>query len=78
MCPWPARWLGLGGEASTLLVRQMQPAVAELFAQDAVLLAQIVHDLGLLAVHEAGEQHEHEAQRKEGVSHDGAVPIDRV
>lgn len=61
--------LALGGEPATLVVGEPQPLAAKLFLQHAVLLAQVVDDLRLLAVDEAGEHGEEEVQRGQWVRH---------
>jgi len=51
-----AERLSLGCESAALVVVESQPPVTEVFAQDAILLDEVVDDLGLLAVDPAGEQ----------------------
>jgi len=51
----PAEWLALDCEAAALIVGQARPLLAELLLQYAVLFGQVVYDLRLLPVDEAGE-----------------------
>jgi hypothetical protein len=64
--------LRLGGEPGPLRIGESQPAFPQLFAQDAVLFAQELDDLGLFAVREAGEQNQQEAQWQQGIEHGSA------
>ncbi len=54
--------LGLHCQAATLLIAQPQALVAQLSAQDAVLLSQIVEDIPLLFVDPAGQADQHEPE----------------
>ena len=53
----------LHGEPSALFVGQAETALAELLAEDAVLLEEILDDVVLMAVDPAGEREEKEPQR---------------
>jgi hypothetical protein len=62
----PSEGLRACGQSGALRVVHAQPPLAELLAQHTVLLAQVVDDLGLLAVDEAGEDEQQEAEREQG------------
>ena len=54
--------LGLCGEASTLGVGEPEPARAELFPQDAILLLEIVDHITLLLIDPARDRHDEELE----------------
>ena len=58
-----AEGLGFRCQSSPLRVGESQPSGPELFAEDAVLLLEIVDDVALLLVHPTGERDENEPQR---------------
>ena len=47
--------LGLCGQSSSLRIGETEPATAELFPEDAILLLEIVDDVTLLLVHPTSE-----------------------
>ena len=55
--------LGVRRQSSALRVGEPQPSEPELFAQDAVLILEVVDDIALLLVHPTGERDEDEPQR---------------
>ena len=59
------RALGSRREPATLVVRETKSATAELLAQHAILLAQIVDCLLLLLIHPARDGNQHEPKRVE-------------
>ena len=72
-----AEELALGRESASLSVRESKPAFAELLFQYAVLLAQVVDDVRLLAIHPSGERCEEQLESDE-IGHDAViVPVGR-
>jgi len=66
-----AEQLAPNGEPAALVVGETKPANAELLAEHAVLLDEVGDDLGLLAVHPAGEGCEQEVEREEAGHREG-------
>ena len=61
----PAEPLRSSCEPPTLVVRKTKSATAQLFAQNTILLAQIVNCLLLLLIHSVGDRDQHEPERIE-------------
>ena len=61
----PAKPLRFRGQPTALVIRETKSAASELFAQDPVLLAQIVDRLLMLVIHPARDQDDHESERIE-------------
>ena len=57
--------LALRRESATLVVGESQPWLADLLLEDAVLLDEVIDDLGLVAIDPAGEGGEEQLKAKD-------------
>jgi hypothetical protein len=62
--------LALGSKAAALVIGQPESLATELFLEDAILLDEVIDDLGLIAIDPASEGGEKELKR-EKIGHDG-------
>ena len=74
----PPQLLGLDSQAPALVVSQGQPLVAELLAQHAVFLMQVVDDILLLMAHPNGKGNQQQSQWTQGQAHRMSVKLRRV
>ena len=63
----PAKPFRLYCQTSTLVIRESESAISELFAQHPILLAQIIDCLSLLLIHPTGDGDHHKPKRIENV-----------
>ena len=65
----PAQQFRFGRESAALIIAQTKSSPAQLPAQDAILLAEVINDLQLLLFHPAGEADQQEPERIQRLQH---------
>jgi hypothetical protein len=61
--------LALCGQSPPLIVVESQPTFAQLLPRNAVLLAQVIHDLVVAVIHPSGQSDEQETKRIQHLRH---------
>jgi hypothetical protein len=68
-----AKHLGLGRQATALVVVQTETLVAELLSQHPVLFTQIIDGVPLLLTQPAGDGNQQQSKRAEGPAHSDRI-----
>jgi len=68
-----AKHLGLGRQATALVVVQTETLVAELLSQHPVLFTEIIDGVALLLTQPSGDRNQQQSKRIEGLAHGARI-----